>query len=175
MKFVKSDNKLYIIIIFIFLSSVFASCFTAAYTTTVSNRELQSKKTEVIRGYNPNWAELRVSDTVYVKKINGETVNWTPGFISFVPSDKLVIEVGHYSSLSFTETVTMTCDFKPGNSYMIECKSVTTEERGNLRITTFSGNINIDLPPNRYISFSVDTYEAKIFERKNIPVGFIGK
>jgi hypothetical protein len=212
---------------------------SCASTVTSGNKSADKQD------FNPAWAELRVSDGVSVRSINGKRTNWMPGFIAFVPAGRITLEAGQSG---FGNTVTMTSEFLPGKCYMIEYHSenITTETRATARITTFRGNIGIreygasnfpvpgknesilefalvgtytrlfvdgyyyklsalkedaaaklllvvpagkhrisslasvgnidlDVPPNRFFSFTVNTREAKIDLTKNTPLNYLGR
>ena len=225
---------------------IMAGCSSSAPAQT-ANRGNTSGSTSSVRHFNPSWAELRVSNNANVVSINGQRVNWQPGFITDVPAGRNTIEA-RMSGITGGNTVTMTANFTAGNSYMIEYQSedITTEQRANYRITTYSGNfiireygastfvvpgrnesvveftltgsytrlivngyhyrlssysehaasklmlvlpagkhrisslasageIELDLAPNRYVSFNVNTQEANIVQTKNDPLNHLGR
>ena len=235
----KNKHSLIFLIIIIFLVS-------GSYVTAGGSAAAAAEVGEVL-GHSPDWAELRVSNGVFVRSINGEGANWRPGFVSFVPAGRVMIEARMDSLSGTANFVTLTTEFLPGNSYMIEYLSegVTTETRGNYRITTYEGNIAIreygassftvpgrnesiveftldgsftrlyvngyhyklsshredaasrlilvlppgrhqissmasvgtielNLPPNRYISYSVSTNTASISQTRDSPLAYLG-
>lgn len=225
----------------IFITSIllfsFGSCVTTVKAGDLPDSLFSKNFTE--------WSELRVSNSVYVKSINGHQLNWGHGTISAVPAGRHSVEVGN---VGYGNTINMTCQFLPGKSYMIEyfSEDITTEIVGNNRITTYhgriafreygaipypvpgknesiieftltgsytrvfvdgfyyklssydndaasklyivlpqgkyrisslasSGGIDLDLPPNRFLSFDVNTREAKITKTKDDSLAYLGK